>query len=130
MRILTLQDGVADLSNCSLTEVPTSLLRMIKANLITKLDLRNNRLNEIPLELASFPDVKISKNPLSTIPAQYRDEKWPILRKYVQSAVTIADNWDIRKVIIVGEERSGKTSVLKCIERESKIDCSKRMFLF
>ena len=130
MRILSLQEGFADLSNCDLQEVPISIVRMIKANLITKLDLRNNNIIQIPFELTSLQDVKLTGNPLTTIPSQYRNEKWQVLKRYIQSAVLIADNWDVRKVTVFGEEGSGKTSMIKSIEKDAKIDCSKRMFFF
>ena len=74
--------------------------------------------------------MKISGNPLNTIPPQFREEKWPNLKKYVQSAVTISENWDLRKVVILGAESSGKTSLLRAIEKDSKIDLSKKKFLF
>ena len=128
MRILSLLEGFADLSNCALVEIPKAILRMVKANLIVKLDLRNNKLIQIPIELTCVPDVKLAGNPLTTIPILYRSE-WQNMRKYIQSAITIAGNWDIRKVHIFGEPASGKTSMLKCIEKDARIDCSKRMFV-
>lgn len=112
MRLLYHLNGEADLSNCDITEVPEAILRMVRANLITKVDLSNNKLVAIPADLAVIRYCDISNNPLSAVPHAHRDN-WATLRKYLTAAVTKASEFKRRKVIVLGGEGTGKTSVVK-----------------
>ena len=126
MRVLSMQNGEADLSRSNLTEVPLSIVRMAKANLITKLDLSYNKLSAIPFDILEIPKVVYTGNPLDDIPKDQRDTKWPILKRNILNSINEYSNWDIRKIVVLGESGTGKTSVCKCIEKDRGIDCSKK----
>ena len=111
MRILHHLGGEADLSNCDLTEIPDSVIRMAQANLISKLDLSNNKLNVIPYEFISIKNLIITGNPLLAVPAEYRD-KWVNYKKYLESIQQIDDGKRI-KVIVLGGDNTGKTSIVR-----------------
>ena len=101
MRLLHHLHGEADFSYSKLQSVPASVITMVKAGHITKLDLSNNQLIAIPSELASMRSIDISNNPLTAIPANHRDN-WNSIRKYLTNAINTANDFSRKKILVIG----------------------------
>lgn len=101
------------IANCDLQEVPKSVLRMVQTEIITKLDVSNNNIDTVPAALGALSKLAYAGNPLKDLPEQYRDGRWPALKKYLSSILSLAEAWNIRKMSIVGPRSCGKTSVLR-----------------
>jgi Leucine-rich repeat (LRR) protein len=107
----------ADLSNCELTEIPDVILRLVAAGVITKLDVSNNKLTLLPSGLISAKEVTFRGNPLTAVPQEYRD-KWANYKRFLAknekgSQKLVVDDTPRRKILVVGAENTGKTSVTK-----------------
>merc|ERR1712137_221980 len=81
------------------------------------LDLSGNNLDLIPEEFIHLPwleKVNLEGNPLRSIPERFQST-WPILRDYMSTVRTKASRWTERKLLFVGQEGVGKTTLLKSL---------------
>ena len=98
--------GKIDLSDLNIDRIPSSVVNILLSMSLTKIDLRNNQIDEIPAELCDMETIHIDGNPLKLIPKEYRIA-WPKLQKYLQYIRDRSASWRERKVIVVGEEATG-----------------------
>jgi hypothetical protein len=115
---------MVDLSNCeirALNAVTVALFGRVRT-----LDLRNNRLQILPPELSDLlllDRVLLDGNPLMYIPKPVR-KSWSQIRTYLKGVGQKASRWNERKVVLVGEEASGKTTLLQCLKaKKGKTSC-------
>ena len=110
-KILEYENGIANMSNSELETVPEIIAEWINQGLIKELNLDNNNLNAIPYELTALKNISLNDNPLQSIPVEFRNAKWKKIKSYLNSVAEKTANWNIRKLILVGEEGVGKTTV-------------------
>ena len=118
-----------DLSNLQLPFLSPLFVKLLIDLNIKVIDLRNNKLESIPEEFGHLPfdKVKLDGNPLSLIPRPFRDS-WPKIHKYLHSLKNRAARWKERKVLIVGEEATGKSTLLKCFcTKKNKVSCKENL---
>jgi hypothetical protein len=122
--LLTQTKGMADLSYCELKRVPDSVVNLVNEGKITKLIMRGNHLQYVPLEicekLRSRDSVDLGSNPLT---ANFGD-KWSKQRKNLISQLfkpldTIREKQG-RVIIFSGTKQSGKTSLCKVKKKDSR----------
>ena len=73
------------------------------------------------ISLIKFPNLKqviLEGNPLSIYPERCRTS-WAKMKEYLQSIETRAECRNIKKVLIVGEEGVGKSTLLKCLRKKT-----------
>ena len=71
----------------------------------------------IKIQLGKFPNLKVvnlTGNPLSIYPKKCRSS-WPKLKEYLESISKKAENFIGKKIIFVGDSKTGKTTLLKSI---------------
>lgn len=137
--VCVLLDGGAD---CSSKEIKAWLrekteLRLVKAGLTTvpdavfkhfknvrSLDLSDNDINTLPTWLADFKleSLRLNGNPLQSIPAEVLDARHESdlirsLQTYLQLLKNSTMGWSRIKLMLVGRECVGKTSLLKSFSR-------------
>lgn len=103
-----------DLSGKQLNELPAEF-PWAKLDALRTLDLDGNNLDMLPGAIANLPlleRVQLEGNPLRFVPQQYRSP-WPTLRDYIRSIGDKARNWTERKLLFVGQDGVGKTTLLK-----------------
>lgn len=108
-KLLELDNGYLNCSDCSLELIPDEILRWAQQGVLKELNLSQNMLQAIPVGLRHVKKVTVYQNPLQTIPAEIRFSKWSKIRKYLEQIATRAAQWNIRKLLLVGEEGVGKS---------------------
>jgi Leucine-rich repeat (LRR) protein len=89
---------------------------------LKRLNVLNNQLQAIPeeiLKLQNFKGLQASGNPLETIPQSFR--LWPKLKDYLISIQKKATSWRERKLLFVGQEAVGKTTLV-CVALCGSLD--------
>jgi len=110
--LFTFQDlskPLLDLSGCSIRCLNPVFVAALGG--VRILNLSNNLLETLPAELAftgSLEIVHFDRNPLTYIPLPYR-VSWLKLKSYLKYINLRASSWLERKMIVVGEENSGKS---------------------
>jgi predicted NACHT family NTPase len=108
---LEYENGVANLSNNNFETIPDVIIDWVKEGIIKEINLDNNKLNSIPKDFTNLRNVTVLGNPLQSIPVEFHSDKWKKLKQYLTSVVEKTANWNIRKLIVVGEEGVGKTTL-------------------
>jgi len=106
---LELDNGVANFSDCNLQSIPIGLMILVEQGIVKDLNLSQNMLQSIPVQLRTVRKVNVLQNPLQTIPADIRKAKWSKIKKYLEQIAIRAEKWNIRKLLLVGEEAVGKS---------------------
>ena len=73
------------------------------------------------ISLQKYPNlnkVNLDGNPLSIYPERCRTS-WPRMKEYLQSIENRAEARNIKKLLIVGEEGVGKSTLLKCLRKKA-----------
>ena len=131
------KSGKVDLSCCNLTHLPRpehrffdllaaleikslnlddNLIRELpskKTHIPVKLrfiSARRNMIEDVPPAFAQLEKFKLSGNPLGCIGADRHE--WSKIKKYVDQTVRRAANWTERKLLFVGQEGTGKTTLV------------------
>ena len=123
-----------DLSHLSIHIISSSLLRCLSESNIRVIDLRGNYLDTLPEELAQLgfiENVKLKGNPLKFIPKELQtnpNQIWSKLQKYLVSLQNRASRWKERKILFVGEEETGKTTLIQCfLTKKNKTSCKNNL---
>lgn len=108
-----------DLSNNLITHIPPRIECLV--NLKT-LKLRENKLNSLPSSLATLPLQKLAleRNPLESIPTEVTSRGLTTLMGYLRQMEGQANTWKRIKLLVLGEEATGKTSLLKSLQVKNK----------
>jgi hypothetical protein len=104
-----LQNGLGNFSGCNLTTIPKEVFNWISRDLIRVLDISNNNLQLLPTELSLVKKVIFNNNPLLGYPLELRTSRWSKMKAHLTTVVSRANFWNVRKVILVGEEGVGKS---------------------
>ncbi|MDP2436726.1 MAG: protein kinase [archaeon] len=99
-------------TNC-LTDLPESILRFSK---LQKIDLRHNNLDTIPPilpRMATLKSLVITNNPLRNLPAEVVQLPTEELLSYIRSFEADSLPWTQLKLMVVGAEAVGKTSLIR-----------------
>ena len=102
-----------NLSGMGLPKVPDEVLR---ATFLKTLDLSNNKLEEIPLEIGNLKltEVRLAGNPnLRLPPPEVIREGTPAILSFLRSLQEGSKVVRHGKVIVIGDGRAGKTSLIK-----------------
>jgi len=120
---------VIDLSGQGLSEIPRFKFRRLLTDTITELDLSNNQFQALPCELANLKNLRsviVENNPLETIPKSFRGS-WTKLQKYLTS-IENSKRWNRSKLVVVGQEGVGKTTLLKAFKSKTgKAKCTRNV---
>ena len=66
-------------------------------------------------------------NPLRTIPAKFRSP-WPVIRDYIKSVAAKSEKWNEMKILLVGQEGVGKTTLLKTLRsKKHRVSCKENL---
>ena len=85
---------------------------------LTSLDLSSNKLELPPLPLLTIPKLqilKISGNHFRFLPDNIKNNVDTQLIPYLQELKTSSIHWRSLKLLVVGEENVGKTTLLRCL---------------
>ena len=111
-----------DLSSHSLSNLAPEKF-IIPFSALKRIDVQNNQLQAIPEEILKLQHLKVLQvwgNPLETIPQSFR--MWPKLKEYLVTIQKKATCWRERKLLFVGQEATGKTTLVRCYR--STVHCS------
>jgi hypothetical protein len=108
-RLLELENGVINFSGCNLEKLPSEIFTWIEAGLVKELNISENMFQSLPIELRHVKKVNAAQNPLQTIPVDIRRGKWLKMKQYLDKIANKAQSWDVRKLLLVGEEGVGKS---------------------
>lgn len=101
------------LAGLGLTTLPQGKEYWGSFNTLTSLDLSQNNLEFLPVDLSAIPTLRtvdLDGNPLTAMPRMYR--QWSSnLREYLSSIHQESEDFLERKLIIVGPEGVGKSSL-------------------
>lgn len=79
-------------------------------------------------QLAFIEKVNLTGNSLKFLPVEIRNDNWPKIQKYLVSIQNRAAKWRERKLIFVGEEGTGKSTLIQCfLTKKNKTDCKKNV---
>lgn len=81
------------------------------------LDLRDNKLQALPPSLADCPHIEralLDGNPMELVPSVFRSS-WSKLKSYLATLNDRAASWACMRLLLVGEEATGKTTLVKCL---------------
>ena len=109
LKLLEYESGVVNFENCGIKVIPISILAWLVQHSPKELNLSNNKLESLPVELRHLKKVILSGNPLQSLPQILHDMKWPKIKRYLDSLTSKSAHWDVRKLLIVGEEGVGKS---------------------
>lgn len=93
---------------------------------LEELDLRRNRLQTVPAGIVrahSLERVLFHENPLRDIPAAFRGGDWPQLRRFLLTIRKESTRWKERKLLLVGQEGVGKTTLLRALSEGRRVRC-------
>lgn len=86
---------------------------------LSLLDLRGNQLQALPpalVNLGSLSTVRLDRNPLGSIPGPFRATTLSSsMKRYLSSIERESAQWPERKLLLVGQEGVGKTTLLKSL---------------
>ena len=105
------QNGIGNLENGKLTQIPDIVLEWCKKGILKELNLNNNLLNNLNVDLRNLKACYYDNNPLVSLPTDLRSAKWKEVKKYLDSTTDKANNWNTRKLVVLGSRGSGKTSL-------------------
>lgn len=110
-----------DLSNNIITHIPIHIESLIE---LKTLKLRNNNLNTLPSALGKLPKLQklaLEKNPMESIPKEVlAHSNIRNLKSYLTQMEGQTNNWKRIKLLVLGEEATGKTSLLGCFQYKNK----------
>lgn len=93
---------------------------------LEELDLRRNKLQTVPAGLiraSCLERVFFHENPLRDIPAAFRGGDWHQLRKFLLTIREESTRWKERKLLLVGQEGVGKTTLLRALKEGGRVRC-------
>lgn len=108
-KIFEYESGVANFENCGIKSIPIAIIAWLVQHSPKEVVFSNNQLDSLPVELRFLKKVRLQGNPLGTIPQILHDAKWSKIKHYLGTLVSKSSQWDVRKLLIVGEEGVGKT---------------------
>ncbi|KAH3766933.1 FBox-LRR protein [Pelomyxa schiedti] len=113
---------VANLSHLHLSTLPKAIAEKLVCQGWMTIDLSGNHLNSLPYSLHLTRNLHVEGNPLSEIPANYRSGDYPTrsLQHWLRFGGPPSE-WVHRKLVIVGEENVGKTTLLQCLSKGKPI---------
>ena len=111
LKLLEYQNGIANLEGGKLTQIPDIVLEWCRKGILKELNLNDNELNNLPVDLRFLKTCTFENNPLISLPSDLRSAKWPKVKKYLESTTDKANNWNTRKLVLLGPRESGKTSL-------------------
>ncbi len=103
------------LMNTNLSQLPDSITKL---NNLTTLDLKNNKLSQLPAKIVRLRKLKILslyKAPITTPPPEIVNRGIPAIFNYFEELEEATDCIYEAKLLIVGEGRVGKTSLMKSL---------------
>lgn len=117
-----------DVSNNLISLVPPQIDRLTA---LTKLDISANSINGLPVSMGAMTQLtrlEVFKNPLASIPVEVIGRGTGALLQYLSQLKGKSTTWKRIKLMIVGEEATGKTSLLSCmtIKKQTKKGFKKR----
>ncbi|KAH3764281.1 Protein NLRC3 [Pelomyxa schiedti] len=112
-----LRDKGLDLSHLNLTSIPPDISSAI-AN-FKSINLSGNNFDSLHSSLHSVGNLNFEGNPLRQIPEKFRCGGWSVLKKYLKYNGSPV-KWNNRKLLVVGDQAVGKTTVLSCIMQRKK----------
>lgn len=104
-------NGLTDL-NLEHNELNSVAEDIVRLSSLTRLSLDNNKLTSLPSEIAlltSLSKFTFSGNSLSSIPTEYQVDATAMLEYLTR--IKLQSSWKRRKLVLVGEEFVGKTSL-------------------
>ncbi|KAH3761279.1 Protein NLRC3 [Pelomyxa schiedti] len=112
-----------NLSHLKISDLPTEFCEALVASRTTRknfcLDISYNRLDYLPSCLYKLETVIFRGNPLSTIPQRFVNDQdtnsWEVLSSFLRYNGSCT-RWTLKKLLLVGEEASGKTTLLRCLK--------------
>lgn len=110
-RYLELCNGVGSLANGEFEFLPPIILEWCNSGILKDLNLNGNHLMNLPLELRKLKNCLLEENPLLSLPREIRTGKWPKIKKYLEILQERAVTWNYRKLMILGDIGSGKSSL-------------------
>ncbi|KAH3762063.1 leucinerich repeat kinase [Pelomyxa schiedti] len=112
-----------NLAHLSISEMPVGFCELFVANVSKNtssshcLDIRGNFINFLPSCLHKLNNVLLAGNLLRTLPSRFRTEWNETLKNFLKYNGTCIP-WNSKKVLFVGEEATGKTTLLRCLEKQ------------
>lgn len=109
------------ISGNSIQVIPKSIGQLTR---LQHLNVSENRLDSLPVVLGNLPKLKsldIYKNPLSALPSQVASAKRVgDVISFLRALGANQLHWNKVKVMVVGKEAVGKTSLIRCIQKATK----------
>eukprot|EP00026_Physarum_polycephalum_P000501 Phypoly_transcript_00502.p1 GENE.Phypoly_transcript_00502~~Phypoly_transcript_00502.p1 ORF type:complete len:1390 (-),score=279.22 Phypoly_transcript_00502:293-4462(-) len=109
-----------DVSYNLLSDLPPTILQF---KTLSELNLEHNRFLMLPSFLASMAnlvEVALEGNPLTCIPPQIKGKGYKDIAVYLKQLQDGCAIWGRMKLMLVGQEGVGKTSLLQCIQKKAK----------
>ena len=125
-----------DLSHCNLYCLPEELVELLSSEepfkQIRTIDLSHNVLRGLPPNLLKMPNLeklKLEGNPLDMIPDSFRKTlSWVKIREYLKTVQDRAQKWHTCKLLVVGQEGVGKTTLIRSLQsKNGKTQCKQNM---
>lgn len=85
---------------------------------LTTLDLSDNQLNGLPARIVDFPSLSnlyLEDNPLTSPPLEIGRQGFPAVRQYFAALERESQMLDEVRILLLGEQGSGKTSLIRCL---------------
>ena len=120
---------ILDLSGSHLAVIPSNFLEALKTYNenaefpITNIDLEDNLLDSLPPRLASIPEVKevtFRGNPMTLMDWSI-DSDWNSIKDYLISLESRASQWNMCKILVLGQADCGKSTLIECLKRKKSI---------
>ncbi|MCR9066835.1 MAG: ADP-ribosylation factor-like protein, partial [Cytophagales bacterium] len=106
-----------DLSFNRLHKIPSSLIEMFPT--IYWLSVEGNQIHTFPPQIVEIEVLHWKGNPLSLIPDAFRNESdWSKMKQYLSSISEKSTSWQDIKLLLVGQEGVGKTTLLNCLKSD------------
>eukprot|EP00727_Mastigamoeba_balamuthi_P008432 m51a1_g4210 hypothetical protein (2256) ;mRNA; r:59266-66642 len=112
-----------NLSSCGMRVLPRSVATL-EADV---LNLDDNALDSLPPELgfARIREVSYKNNPLETVPKSAAGS-WAKLRQHLQLLSARSSPWREYKLVLLGRESSGKSTLVRCLRAKDGRDACKK----
>ncbi|KAH3758945.1 hypothetical protein Pelo_9261 [Pelomyxa schiedti] len=110
----------ADLSYLNLSNIPSDICIMLVNTGCSHLDLTGNHIDSLPSILHAIRSVTLSGNPLKNLPPSFRSAPWPKVQQFLMCNESPC-KWNRRKLVLLGDEDAGKTSLLQCLKKGGQV---------
>jgi hypothetical protein len=114
------------LAHCGLSELPAAVLELPR---LTSLDVSHNALRvlpaTLPLRLGALKELRLEGNPLHTPPVDVVSAGTAAVLAFCRDMAEGGEApWPVMKMLLLGEQRAGKTSLLNSMRR-GRVDLAK-----